>query len=459
MALHKIKKGLDLPISGAPEQRVEDAAPVSRVAAVALDFIGMKPRMHVEEGQRVKRGQPLFEDRKQEKVQFTAPGAGTVSAVNRGEKRALQTVVIDLDEQQPSGAPSEADQVTFESYTGNDPSGLSRDDIKALLLESGWWTAIRQRPFGGVANPEIEPYSIFITAMDTNPLAPDVDVIYEGNEEAFEKGLLCIAKFREGRIFLCKRPGSAIAAGPHSGVSNEEFQGPHPAGTPGLHMHTLCPVNRERVAWYLDFRDVIAIGKLFTTGLLDYTRTIALAGPQVENPRLLRTRGGAALGELTEGELREGENRIIAGSVLSGRLATDDVHGYLGRYDHQVSVVREGREREFLGWLAPGKELFSVVTAYVSALTPKKKFNFTTTTNGSPRAMVPLGTYEKVMPMDILPTFLLRALTVGDVERAEELGCLELEEEDLALCTFVCPGKYDYGPPLRAVLTQIEKEG
>ncbi len=336
---------------------------------------------------------------------------------------------------------------------------MSRDQVRALLIESGMWTSFRTRPFSKVPAVDSEPDAIFITAMDTSPLAADVDKVCEGNETAFEKGLLCIAKLREGHMYLCKGPDSKISAGPYSGIDTETFRGPHPAGTVGLHMHTLEPVHRERTAWHIGYQDVIAIGNLFSTGRLDVDRVVSLAGPQVLKPRLLRTRVGACINEIVDGELKEGENRVVSGSLLSGRTAQGEVAGYLGLYHGHISVLAEGREREFFGWLSPGRRKHSVLNIFLSRFFPATRFDFTTSTNGSERAMVPIGTYERVMPMDILPTFLLRAIIVGDVEQAEKLGCLELDEEDLALCTYVCPGKYDYGPYLRQVLTTIEREG
>ena len=219
------------------------------------------------------------------------------------------------------------------------------------------------------------------------------------------------------------------------------------------------PVSRLRSVWNVGYQDVIAIGKLFGEGVLDVERIISLAGPTVKNPRLLRTRMGVSLAELTEGQLVECENRVISGSVLSGRTAMGDETGYLGRYHLQVTALAEGRERELFGWLGLGPTKYSTINSYLGSVIPGAKFRFTTTTNGSDRAMVPIGMYEEVMPMDIMPTFLLRALLMQDIERAEELGALELDEEDLALCTFVCPGKSDYGPLLRKLLTTIEKEG
>lgn len=459
MGEHTVKKGLDLPIAGVPDQsKIHAGPPVTRVAVVAADYPGMKPTMLVKPGDVVKRGQALFEDKKSPGTFFTAPGAGTVHSVNRGERRALISVVIDLSPEERSGKASDADRVTFESYAGTDVAGLNRDQVRDLLIESGMWTALRSRPFSRVPRIDEEPGAIFVTAMDTNPLAPDVNRIYEGREEDFEAGVQAITKLRQDRVFICKAPGSNIATR-LPGVRDEIFRGPHPSGTPGYHIHKLYPVNRDRIAWYLGLQDVIAIGHLFRTGELDVGRVISIAGPAVQDPRLVRTRLGASTDDLVAGNIEPGDNRVISGSVLSGRAAMGEEAGYLGRYHQQISVLTEGRERHFFGWLTPGVNKFSIINTFVSKLDRRKRFEFTTSTNGSARAMVPIGVYERVMPMDILPTFLLRSLVVGDLENAEKLGVLELDEEDLALCTFVCPGKYDYGPYLRAMLTQIELEG
>jgi len=457
MALHKIAKGLDLPITGAPEAKIDDGnSAVRHVALVAADYVGMKPRMHVAVGDGVKRGQLVFEDKKIPGVRFTAPGAGKVVAIHRGERRAFQSMVIELDDLDQAG---KGEQIVFETYTAKPIPSLSRDEIEALLVESGMWTALRTRPFSKTPALGSTPHSIFVTATDSNPLAPNPATIVKGKEKEFEAGLLCIAKLTDGKVYLCRAPGTAITAPANSNVVVEEFQGVHPAGTVGVHIHTLAPVHRDKTVWHIGYQDVIAVGALFSTGQLDLDRVIALAGPAVKQPRLIRTRLGASTDDLTEGQLNDGENRVISGSILSGTAASGEVHGYLGRFHNQISVICEDRERVFLGWLGPGFKQFSIIRAFASCLTPGKKFNFTTSQNGGRRAMVPIGMYEKVMPMDILPTFLLRALIMDDLERAELLGCLELDEEDLALCTFVCPGKYDYGPILRRNLTTIEKEG
>ena len=458
---YRITKGLDLPVSGEPSADVEDARPPTRVALVAADYVGLRPTMHVAEGDSVKRGQLLFEDKKNPGVRFTSPGAGTVAAVNRGKRRALQSVVIDLE----GSGSGEEESVRFESCTGRDIADLGRDDIKALLIESGLWTAFRTRPFSKVPRPDSEPHSIFITAIDTEPLAPSVEAVLKGREADFEQGQAAVAKLTGGFTYLCTAPGASIPFNPDGDVTAAVFEGPHPAGTAGVHIHLLDPVHREKTVWHIGYQDVAAIGELIRTGELSVERTIALAGPSVQRPRLLRTRVGASTGDLVAGELVSGadgpelEHRIISGSVLSGRTAAGDVLGYLGRYHNQVSVIREGREREFMGWLKPGTNRFSTLNLFLSRLTGSKRLEFTTTTHGSRRAIVPLGLYERVMPMDIMPTYLVRALIVGDLELAEQLGCLELDEEDLALCTFVCPSKIEYGPILREVLEAIEKEG
>ena len=282
---------------------------------------------------------------------------------------------------------------------------------------------------------------------------------WKGQEDAFERGLQAVARLTQGPVFICERPESGFPVPSDSRFRREEFTGPHPSGTVGFHIHTLDPVDRNRLVWHLNSQDVVEIGRLFGDGQLHPERIVSLAGPSARRPRLLRTRLGASTGDLTRGELIDGESRIVSGSVLSGRTASGDVFGFLGRYHQQVSVLPENRSREFLGWLSPGVSRYSTINTYLSKLIPGRKFRFTTSTNGSSRAMVPIGMYERVFPFDILPTFVLRALLAGDTEKAEELGCLELDEEDLALCSFVCPGKVEYGPLLRQVLTTIEKEG
>ena len=457
MSVHRSKKGLDLPILGEPARGIEDHDAPHRVALLGADYPGLRPTMHVKVGDEVRRGQLLMEGKKMPGVRFTSPGSGKVVAVHRGERRAFHSLVIELSSADRAGRVGAADQVSFASFTGRHPNTLGRDDVQSLLAESGQWTALRARPFGRVPDPATTPHSIFVTAMDTNPLAPHVEDVVEGRHRDFERGLIVLTKITDGPVYVCTADESSVPV--PEPCRREVFRGPHPAGTVGYHIHRLDPVDRNKVVWHVNYQDVLAIGALFDNGELDLERVVSLAGPAVTRPRQIRSRVGASLDDMVEGELAAGENRVISGSVLSGRKAMGDELGYLGRYHLQVSVIREGREREFLGWLAPGANKFSVKATFLSTFLPGKKFAFSTSTNGSPRAIVPIGSYEKVMPMDILPTFLLRALVMGDVERSARLGCLELEEEDLALCSFVCPGKTDYGVHLRDVLTTIEKEG
>lgn len=462
MAVHKIKKGLNLPIQGEPQQAIDDASAPGRVAIVAADYHGMKPTMHVKVGDGVRRGQLLFDDKKTPGVRYTAIAGGKVVAIHRGARRALQSVVIELDDGERAGR---ADTVRFAADTGKHPAELSGDQVKDLLLESGLWTALRARPFSKVADPATRPSSIFVTAIDSNPLAADPTVVLKGREEDFERGVAALVKLTDGNVYVCTAPGTSwpVPQSSSSGarVKTEEFSGPHPSGIVGLHIHRLDPVDRKKVVWHLGYQDAIAIGKLFHRGELDVSRVISLAGPAVTRPRLLRTRLGVSIDDLAAGATGNGagEVRLISGSVLSGRTAQGEVHGFLGRYHQQVSVLAEDREREFLGWLAPGTGKFSTTKTFLSGFLPSKKYAFTTTTNGSDRAIVPIGVYERVFPIDVLPSFLLRALAVGDIEQAEALGALELDEEDLALLAFVCPSKSDHGRYLRDALTMIEKEG
>lgn len=294
--------------------------------------------------------------------------------------------------------------------------------------------------------------------MDTNPLAAEPQPIILAERAAFDAGLTVLTRLTDGKVHVCQPSGGKLGGHPAGQVCFNQFSGPHPAGLPGTHIHFLEPVSLNKQVWHLNYQDAIAIGQLFLEGELNCERVIALGGPQVKSPRLVKTTLGASLDDLLAGELEEGENRVISGSVLSGTRAHGP-HAFLGRFHLQVSVVREGREKELFGWVMPGKEKFSITRTTLGHFFKRKRFHFSTDTNGGERAMVPIGNYERVMPLDILPTILLRDLLAGDSDSAQALGCLELDEEDLALCTYVCPGKYEYGPALRSVLTQIEQEG
>ena len=451
--MFKIKKGLDLPIAGTPSGDLVDAKTVRSVAVLGEDYPGMKPTMAVAEGDRVKQGQILFSDKKTEGVVFTAPAAGTVSSINRGAKRAFIGLVIDV-ESDVDGDQAEA----FASYAAKDLTTLERQTVVNQLLQSGAWTALRTRPFSRIPDPQSTPNSVFVTAIDTNPLAADPKPIIAAREAEFAAGLAVLGRLTDGAVHLCQDDSEALAASNQVGVTSHVFAGPHPAGLPGTHIHFVDPVSTNKTVWFIGYQDVIAIGYLFLNGRVLNERVVALGGPGVTTPRLLRTSVGANLDELTAGELTGGEQRVISGSILAGHTARGQ-HAFLGRYHTQVSVLPEDRERKLFGWLVPGAAVHSVFPAFLSKWIGEKSVSFSTNTNGSTRAMVPIGTYDDVIPMDILATPLMRSILVGDVEKSINLGCLELDEEDVALCTYACPGKYEFGPVLRDLLTQIEKEG
>lgn len=445
----KITKGLDLPIAGLPDQQRIDDVAVTRVAVKGEEYNGLRPSMAVKEGDRVVKGQLLFEDKKIPGVRFTAPASGTVSAIHRGERRVLQSVVIDVEGDE---------SLNFTAYPADELATLPRDVVVTQLVESGLWTAMRTRPFSKTPAPGSVPAAIFVTAMDTNPLSADPQPIILAQREAFNAGLTVLTRLTDGKVHVCQSSGGKLGGHPQGQVTFNQFTGPHPAGLVGTHIHFLEPVSLQKQVWHLNYQDVIVYGKLFLDGVIWTERVIALGGPQVKHPRLLRTCLGADLNALLAGELHEGENRILSGSVLNGSQASGP-HAFLGRFHLQVSVLKEGREKELLGWVTPGRDKFSITRTTLGHFLKKKLFNLSTDTHGGERAMVPIGNYERVMPLDILPTMLLRDLLAGDTDSAQALGCLELDEEDLALCTYVCPGKYEYGPVLRRVLTQIEQEG
>ncbi|HSN81879.1 MAG TPA: Na(+)-translocating NADH-quinone reductase subunit A [Polyangiales bacterium] len=446
----KIRKGLNIPITGAPEQRIGEANPVGWVALVARDYRPLRPQLQVELGDRVRLGQTLLTDKSNPEARFVSPGCGEVVAINRGERRSLQSVVIRLEGDE---------EETFAAHDRSELATLDRNEVRSTLLSSGLWTAFRSRPFGRVPRADVTPHSIFVTAIDTNPLAADPRVIMAERDQELHDGVALLSRLTDGKVYVCRGPGPELRLPKTDSVIPVIFEGPHPAGLPGTHIHFLDPVSANKSVWNLSYQDVIAIGSLFTTGKLLTERIVALGGPAVRRPRLLRTRMGASTKDLVEGELDPVECRVISGSVLGGRRAAG-LAQYLGPYDLQISVLREDRSRHFLRWLKPGFDSFSAIRAYASSLRPRShRFPLTTSQHGSPRAMVPIGNFEKVMPLDILPALLLKALIVQDTESAKALGCLELDEEDLALCSFVCSSKYEYGLALREALDLIESNG
>lgn len=446
----KITKGLDILISGVPAQEIHQAPLVKQVALLGEEYNILRPSLCVAVGDRVKKGQPLLTDKDNPGVFYTAGAGGNISAINRGERRVLQSIVIDIEE--------EEEQLTFSSYLPEQLTSLSADAIKENLATSGLWGALRTRPFSRTPKLDSTPNDLFVTAMDTNPLAADPVQLIRSHAQDFLNGLTLLTRLTEGKVYLCSSTGAELPSHPSDQVVVKTFSGPHPAGLVGTHIHFLSPVSGRNMVWHIGYQEVIAFGKLFTTGQIYSERVVALGGPRVKQPCLLHTRLGANLQQLTNDLMIPGDNRLLSGSPLSGRVAAG-AYAFLGCFHNQVSVLPEGRDRELFGWIRPGGDKFSLTRTLSSCFNTRKRLALTTALHGGARSMVPIGSYERVMPLDILPTPLLRELIIGDSENAQALGCLELDEEDLALCSFVCPGKYEYGPMLRTLLRQIEKEG
>ncbi|MEM7526094.1 MAG: Na(+)-translocating NADH-quinone reductase subunit A [Pseudomonadota bacterium] len=442
-----LRKGLNLPIMGEPDQRIYEGPEIRSVAALGADYLGLKPRLSVEEGDVVSAGTPLFAHKDTPDAMVVSPVAGKVRAINRGHRRVLISVVIQAHE-------GMAEPVDFSSV--GDPG--TAEGLAERLCAAGLWTSFRSRPYSKVPDPESRPAAIFVTAMDTEPLAPDAGVIIADASEAFTKGLETIARLTEGKTYVCHADGVEVPGAGLDGVALAGFSGPHPAGLPGTHIHFLEPPSTEKIVWTIWYQDVIAIGRLMMTGHLDASRVISLAGPLCHKPRLVRTVMGASMEDLVENEVDTSlPMRLISGSVLSGR-AGEGPAAYLGRYARQVTVIEEDHKQIPMGWIRPMAEKFAFQPVLGSALS-KKLYALTSNLNGGRRAMVPLGTFEQLMPQDFLPTQLLRALLVMDTDQAQALGALELDEEDLGLVGFACPAKYEYGLALRDCLTKIEREG
>ena len=441
-----LKKGLNLPVEGAPQRGITDGPAVQKVALLGADYVGLKPRLKVEEGDLVAAGSPVFSHKDTEDVLVTSPVSGRVKAINRGARRVLVSVEIEIAPgQEPLDFSSVGDEESVEG-------------IATRLAASGLWTSFRTRPYSKVPASNERPAAIYVTAMDTEPLSADAAEIIDDDRESFVKGLEIVAKISEGSTYLCYSEGADVPGAEVEGVEPVTFSGPHPAGLAGTHMHFLEPPTAERFVWTIGYQDVTAIGRLFTTGRLDGSRIIALTGPKMKKPRLVRTIAGASMVDLTRGGFEEDAPvRLISGSILSGRAGSNE-SAYVGRYARQLTVIEEDKTQHSFGWIRPMREKYAMQPVLGSAFF-KKTYALTSNLNGGRRAMVPYGTFEELMPQDFLPTQLLRAMLVMDTDQAQALGVLELDEEDMGLVGFACPAKYEYGEALRDCLTKIEKEG
>ncbi len=445
----KIKNGLNIQLTGEANKLLSDL-PFPEVFAIKpTDFPGISPKILVKAGDEVLAGSVLFFDKNNEFIKFCSPVSGEIVEVIRAEKRKLLEIKILADK-----------EIKYLDLTKANPDELSRDEIIEALLNSGIWPLIRQRPFGIIANPEEIPKSIFISAFDTNPLAPDIGFILQGeNQEIFQTGLNALIKLTNGKTHLNIDGSKEVASIFQNsiGVILNKFSGPHPTGNVGIQIHHIDPINKGEVVWYVNPQDVLIIGKLFTKGRYDASRIIALTGSQVSSPKYYKTIIGSSVRNiLNDGGLKAGKNRIISGNVLSGSQIQED--GFLGYYDTQITVIPEGKEFEFMGWLAPGLEKFSMSRTFFSWLNSKKKYNLNTNLHGEERPFVVTGQYEKVFPMDIYPVQLLKSILIEDIEMMEQLGIYEVVEEDFALCEFVCTSKIKSQEIIKRGIEMMQKE-
>jgi len=443
----KLKKGFDIPVVGAAEKILGmNSAPV-RHGVKPVDFPGLIPKLNVKSGDKVTAGSPLFHDKLRPEIHFNSPVSGTVISIERGDRRKILEVVVEK-----SGE-------NYIDFGKADPSGLSREEIITKLLGSGLWPSIRQRPYNVIARSDKPPKSIFISGFDTAPLAPDYNFIIDNTPASlFTAGMKAISKLTDGRVNLVlngKIPSSAALTGA-TGVEISYFSGPHPAGNPGVHIHHLDPVNKGDVVWVVNLQDVIAIGRLFEEGIYKPERIVALTGSEVIKPQYYRLLSGASIFPVVNGNVRDGKLRYISGNVLTGTKISAD--GYLGYYDSQITVIPEGDYYEFFGWALPGADKLSFSKTFVSSLFPKKQYRLDTNFHGGERAFVMTGQYEKVVPMDIYPMQLLKAILASDIDAMENLGIYEIAEEDFALCEYLCPSKIEIQSIVRNGLDLMLKE-
>ena len=449
----RIKKGLNIPLEGSPKGAPVSLTKPRSVGLVGSDYNGMKPTMLVDNGDQVKIGQPLFEDKKNQGVIYTSPGAGKIQSINRGSRRALQSIVIDLDQDEKF--------IEFNSYLLQEIKLLDSISIKNQLVKSGLWVSFKTRPFSKTPKPSSSsPDGLFVTAMDTNPLSLDPNQIINLEKNNFMAGLNVLRSLVSCPIYLCVSGDFNKQEFESEDIFIKRFSGPHPAGLAGTHIHFISPATINNNLWTINYSDVIGFGSLFLTGKLSTDKYISIAGPQVEEPKIAKTRIGVCIDEICAGQLKPADNRVISGSVINGREAIGPF-SYLGKFHNQISVIEEtnSSDRRFLNWLMPGFNKHSQIPLFGHTLTSNKKLNMKTFMNGSSRSILPIGVYEEIFPFEILISILLRYIVVGDTEKIQALGGLELDIEDLALCSYVCPSKYDFGSLLNKNLTLIETEG
>ena len=443
----KIRKGLNIRLEGEAEKIFSRADMAEAYAVKPTDFPGLTPKLTVQVGDTVKAGTVLFFDKYRPEVQFSSPVSGEVVAVNRGERRKILEVVV-----KPSATQE------YEKFAVSEPSGMDRASVIDVLLKSGVWPYIRQRPYGIVANPADKPKAIFISGFDTAPLAPDLDFAIKGDEAAFQVGINALKRLTDGKVHLNLNADYPASVANTKGVEITQFSGPHPAGNVGIQIHHINPVNKGEVVWTVSLLDVVIIGRLFSQGIYDAAKNVALAGSEVLKPRYYKLIAGASLKSITSGNLKSNDAsvRLISGNVLTGTRVLPE--GFLGFYDNMVTAIPEGNYHQFLGWATPNLSKFSASRSLFSWLMPGKKYRLDTNYNGAERAYVMTEQYEKVLPMDIYPVHLIKAILAQDIDKMEQLGIYEVVEEDFALCEFVCTSKIEVQSIIRDGLDMMVRE-
>ena len=443
----RIRRGLNINLLGDADKVYASVKNHNIYAIKPTDFHGLTPKLTVKVGDNVLAGSVVFYDKYNEKIKFCSPVSGTIQDIVRGEKRRILEIIIKSDS-----------EIIYESYSQKNPKDLSREQIIDYMLEKGVWPFIRQKPYDIIANPTDLPKSIFISAFKSGPLAIDNDFALYGMDELFQKGLDVITKLTNGKthLNLDGNTNSSKVFSDAKGVEINSFSGPHPAGNVGVQIHHLDPINKGDIIWFLEPQDVIVIARLFCEGKYDVSRIVSLCGSEVLKPRYYRIISGSCVANLISDNVEQDNNRVICGDVLSGTKIKKD--GYLGFYDTQLTVIKEGNEQEFLGWALPGIDKFSISKSYFSWLFPTRKYNIDTNMRGEERAYVVTGQYEKVLPMDIYPQQLVKAIMIEDIDLMEKLGLYEVGPEDFALCEFVCTSKIEVQSIIRHGLDLLRKE-
>ena len=444
-----LRKGLDINLQGKAVEKLVKLPLAPEYAVSPLDFEGVTPKLLVKAGDRVKAGTPLFFNKYNERVVFTSPVSGTVSAINRGEKRCILNVTVQADATQ-----------TYEEFAKLNVQTASREEIIDLLLKSGLWPMIIQRPYGIIADPSDTPKAVFVSTFDSAPLAPDYNFVLAGEKRNLETGIEAMRKLTSGKVHLGVRAGAEGEMASLKGAEIHTFAGKHPVGNVGVQIHHVDPINKDERVWTVNIQDLAIIGRLFNEGRVDMTKIIAVAGSEIERPQYVRMVGGAKVDSLVKGNVKrqkEGDSvRFISGNVLTGTRTAPD--GFMGFYANQLTAIPEGDKYELLGWAMPRFGKFSVSRAYFSWLCPKKAYNLDTNMNGGERPFVVTGLYEQYLPMDIYPMYLLKACLAGDIEKMENLGIYEVTEEDFALCEFVDPSKIEIQQIIRDGINLMIRE-